>query len=191
MAVISSIVAGLTAAGSAIASAASAAGAGITAGAAAAGSAISSAASAVGSFLGSTLFTIGGGVVTSGAAAGTVIGGTSVTVGGLLSGLAMTTSMAISLGSMYRNARASAAAQKQQIEAIKKLQENQGSVGVSKVTNGLQDNTQNKRTLSSLRVGLLPQKQDKNQITQNVYGVDSNQVTTATQNMTGLNIAMA
>lgn len=124
-------------------------------------------------------------------ALGTTILGTSLTVGGALSGIAMASSAAISLGSMYKNARASAAAQKQQAEAIKKLQENQGSVGVSKVTNGLQDNAKNKRTLSSLRVGLLPQKQDKNQITQNVYGVDSNQVATATQNMTGLNIAIA
>lgn len=151
MAVISSIIAGITAAGAAIASAATAATATVA----------------------------------------TAIVGGSLTVGGVLSGIAMASSAALSLGSMYKNARASAAAQKQQAEAIKKLQENQGSVGVSKVTNGLQDNTKNKRTLSSLRVGLLPQKQDKNQITQNVYGVDSNQVATVTQNMTGLNIAIA
>lgn len=151
MAVISSILAGITAAGAAITSAATAATATVA----------------------------------------TAIVGGGLTVGGVLSGIAMASSAAISLGSMYKNARASAAAQKQQTEAIKKLQENQGSVGVSKVTNGLQDNAKNKRTLSSLRVGLLPQKQDKDQIIQNVYGVDSNQVATATQNMTGLNIAIA
>lgn len=169
MAVISSIIAGLTAIGSAVASAAS----------------------AVGGFLGTTLFTIGGGVVTSGAAAGTVAGGLSVTVGGALAAVGLGTGAAITLGGMYKSARASAAMQKQQAEAIKKLQENQGEPDVARVNNGLQDNSRKARTLSSLRIGLLPQEQNKEEITRNVYGVDTNQVATSTQNMVGLNIAAA
>ena len=56
----------------------------------------------------------------------------------------------------------------------------------------IQENTRMKRTLSSLRVplGITP-PQNTEQITQNVYGVDTNTVATATQNMTGLNIATA
>ena len=157
--------------------------------AAAIGTAISTAASAVTSFLGTTLFTIGGGVVTSGGAAGTVIGGTSVTVGGALAGVGLAAGAAVGLTSMYKQARASSAAQKAQEEAIKKLQENQGQPEVGRVTSSLQENSRINRTLSSLRISMLPQKQDKEEIIKNVYGVDSNLVATSTQNMTGLNIA--
>lgn len=175
MAVISSIIAGITAAGAAIASAASAA------------------ATAITGFLGTTLFTIGGGVVTSGAAAGTVIGGTAVTVGGVLAGVGMTAMAATSLGMMYHSARASASAQQAQIDAIKQLQsEDAGKLEVNNTARTIQENNRLKRTLGSLRVplGITP-KQKTEDITQNVYGVDTNTVATATQNMMGLNIATA
>lgn len=165
MAVISSIVAGLTAA--------------------------SAAATAITGFLGTTLFTIGGGVVTSGAAAGAVVGGTAVTVGGVLAGVGLAASTAIGLTSMYQNARQSAKAQQAQAEAIRNLQqqsEETGTVGVSKTATTMQENTRASRTLSSLRISMLPQKKNNEEITQNVYGVDSNAVATSTQNMTGLNI---
>lgn len=164
----------------------------IMAGLAAVGTAISSAASAVSSFLGSTLFTIGGGVVTSGGAAGTVIGGTTITVGGALSAVGMAASAAVSLGSMYSNARASAKAQKAQEQVLQELVEAEtGTVGTSKTTTSLQDNSRAARTLSSLRISMLPQANTNAEVTQNVYGVDSNNVVTSTQNMTGLNIATA
>lgn len=92
---------------------------------------------------------------------------------------------------MYQSARQSEAMQRQQAEQIKKLQENQGELDVARVSNGLQDNSRKARTLSSLRIGLLPQEQNKEEITRNVYGVDTNQVATSTQNMVGLNIAAA
>lgn len=176
MAVISSIIAGITAAATAI------------------GSAVAAAGSAVAGFLGTTLFTIGGGVVTSGAAAGTVIGGTAVTVGGVLAGVGLATSAAIGLTSMYQQARQSAKAQQAQADAIRKLQqqsEETGMVGVSKTATTVQDNSRVSRTLSSLRISMIPQRKNNEEITQNVYGVDSNTVATSTQNMTGLNIATA
>lgn len=175
MAVISSIIAGITAAASAIASAASAV------------------ASAVTGFLGTTLFTIGGGVVTSGGAAGTVIGGTSITVGGVLAGVGMASMAATSLGTMYQSSRASASAQQAQIDAIKQLQsEDAGKLEVNNTARTIQENNRLKRTLGSLRIplGITP-KQNTEDITQNVYGVDTNTVATATQNMMGLNIATA
>ena len=182
MAVISSIIAGITAAATAIASAASAA-----------VGAIGTAFSAIGGFLGTSLGTIGGATITSGGLAGTVVGGTSITVGGVLAGVGMTAMAATSLGMMYHSARASASAQQAQINAMKQLQsEEVGKLEVNKTANSLQDNSRIKRTLSSLRVpmGIIPQ-QNTETITQNVYGVDTNPITTATQNMTGLNIAAA
>lgn len=176
MAVISSIIAGITAAGAAIASAASAA------------------ATAITGFLGTTLFTIGSGVVTSGATAGAVGGGTAITVGGVLAGVGLTASAAIGLTSMYRQARQSAKAQQAQIDAINKLKqksEETGTVGVSKTATTVQENSRINRTLSSLRIAMLPQKKNNEEVTQNVYGVDSNLVASSTQNMTGLNIAAA
>ena len=166
----------------------------IGAAAAAIGSAVSAAATAVTGFLGTTLFTIGGGVVTSGAAAGTVVGGTAVTVGGVLAGVGLATTAAIGLTSMYQQARQSAKAQQAQIDAINKLKqqsEETGMVGVSKTATTVQDNSRISRTLSSLRISMLPQKKNNEEVTQNVYGVDSNTVATSTQNMTGLNIATA
>lgn len=151
MAVISSIVAGIAAAGAAIASAATA---------------------------------------TAGVLA-TTIGATSITIGGALAGLG---TAAIGLGSMYQQSRQSAKVQQAQADAIKKLQEQSeqtGTLSVNKTANTLQDRSKTNRTLSSLRISMLPQTQDDNKITQNVYGVDSNIVATSTQNMTGLNIATA
>lgn len=83
-------------------------------------------------------------------------------------------------------------AQQAQIDAINKLKQQQdetGTLGVSKTATTVQDNSRQSRTLSSLRISMLPQAKNNEQITQNVYGVDSNTVATSTQNMTGLNIA--
>lgn len=182
MAVISSIIAGITAAGAAIASAASAV-----------AGAVGTAFSAIGGFLGTSLGTIGGATITSGAAAGTVVGGTTITVGGVLAGVGMTAMAATSLGMMYHSARASASAQQAQIDAIKQLQsEDAGKLEVNNTARTIQENNRLKRTLGSLRIplGITP-KQNTEDITQNVYGVDTNTVATATQNMMGLNIATA
>ncbi len=193
MAVISSIIAGVTAAATAVATAASTAAAAIGTGLAAVGSAIGTAASAVSGFLGTTLFTIGGGVATSGGVAGATVGGLSVTVGGALAAMGAVTSAAITMGSMYHSARASAKAQQAQMDALTKLYEQQGELEVNKTANGVKDNSRMGRTLSSLRISMLPQanSNNKEQMTQTVYGVDTNNVATSTQNMTGLNIATA
>ena len=182
MAVISSIIAGITAAASAIASAASAV-----------AGAVGTAFSAIGGFLGTSLGTIGGATIPSGAAAGPVVGGTTITVGGVLAGVGMTAMAATSLGMMYHSARASASAQQAQIDAIKQLQsEDAGKLEVNNTARTIQENNRLKRTLGSLRIplGITP-KQNTEDITQNVYGVDTNTVATATQNMMGLNIATA
>ena len=95
---------------------------------------------------------------------------------------------------MYQQARQSAAAQQAQADAIKKLQQQSeeiGTVGVSKTATTIQENSRINRTLSSLRINMLPQKKNSEEVTQNVYGVDSNNVATSTQNMTGLNIVTA
>ena len=137
---------------------------------------------------------VGGATITTGAAAGTVVATTaSVVAGGVaaastIAGIAGT---AMGVVGSIQSSRANAAAQRQQAEAMKKLQENQGTLENSKVANGLQDNSRPKRTLSSLRVDLLAQNQDQQEITRNVYGVDTNFVTSSTQNMMGLNIAVA
>lgn len=87
--------------------------------------------------------------------------------------------------------------QQKQMNAMRRLQEeqlgqiNNGKPEVSRVASGLSDNPRMNRALSSLRIGLLPQRQSKEQLTQNVYGVDTNQLTTSSQNMLGLNIAVA
>lgn len=174
MAVISSIIAGITAAATAI------------------GSALSTAAAAVTGFLGTTLFTVGGGVVTGGAAAGSVIGGTSVTVGGVLAGVGLVASAASGIAGMYSQARQSERAQRAQTEAIRHLQETEtAKLEVNETATSVRENSRINRTLSSLRVSMLPQKENKEDITQTVYGVDTNTVVTATRNMTGLNIATA
>lgn len=137
---------------------------------------------------------VGGATITTGAAAGTVVATTaSVVAGGVAaaSTIAGIAGAAMGVVGGIQSSRANAAAQRQQAEAMKKLQENQGTLENSKVTNGLQDNSRPKRTLSSLRVGLLAQNQDQQEITRNVYGVDTNLVTSSTQNMMGLNIAGA
>ena len=89
-----------------------------------------------------------------------------------------------------RFSSSSVKAQNASANALKTLQET-GMPDVNK-TATLQDNPRFKRTLSSLRVplGITP-KQNTETITQNVYGVDTNSVATATQNMMGLNIATA
>ena len=176
------IITGLIAIGTAIGSAVSAV-----------AGAVGTAVSAIGGFLGTSLGTIGGATITSGAAAGTVVGGTSITVGGVLAGVGMTAMAATSLGMMYHNARASASMQQAQIDAMKQLQsEDAGKLEVNNTARTIQENSRIKRTLGSLRVplGITP-KQNTEQIMQNVYGVDTNTVATATQNMMGLNIATA
>lgn len=135
-----------------------------------------------------------GGATAGGIAGGTVVATTaSVVAGGVaaastIAGIAGT---AMGVVGSIQSSRANAAAQRQQAEAMKKLQENQGTLENSKVTNGLQENSRPKRTLSSLRVGLLAQNQDQQEITRNVYGVDTNSITSSTQNMMGLNIVVA
>ena len=173
MAVISSILAGITTAATAI------------------GSALSAAATAITGFLGTTLFTVGGGVITSGAAAGTVVGGTSITVGGVLAGVGMASMAALSLGTTYQSARASAKAQVAQANAMQQVIAESGQLEVNNTATTLQENNKFKRTIGSLRVplGVIP-KANTEEITQNVYGVDKNAITAATQNMTGLNIAI-
>ena len=114
----------------------------------------------------------------------TVMGGSAALLGAAGMGIA----------SAYSSARESAAMQQKQAEAIKKLQQEQAEGGileVNKTQQTLQDNSRKARTLSSLRIGMLPQAQDKEEVTRNAYGVDTNQVATATQNMMGLNIAVA
>lgn len=181
MAVISSIIGAVTAAATAITTA-------ITSAAAAVGTAFG----ALGSFLSTSLATIGGATITSGAAAGTVVGGTSITVGGVLAGVGTAAMAATSLGMMYHSSRASAKAQLAQADALKQLTEDTGKLEVNNTAKTIQENSRVKRTLTSLRVplGITP-KQNTEQIMQNVYGVDTNTVATATQNMTGLNIAIA
>ena len=171
----------------------------IGAAAAAIGSAVSAAVGAIGTafgaisgFLGTSLGTIGGATITSGAAAGTVVGGTSITVGGVLAGVGAAAMAGISLNTMYQNARANATAQQAQIDAMKQLTSSEsGQLEVNNTAKAIQENTKIKRTLSSLRVPLGITPQPNETITQNVYGVDTNTVATATQNMTGLNIAAA
>lgn len=174
MAVISSIIAGITAAATAI------------------GSAISAAATAIGGFLSTTL--IGGSlaIAPSTAGVGTIAAASmtgGLTVGGALAGIGAVSMAALSLGTMYSSARASASAQQAQINAMKQLTQETGKLEVNNTAKTIQENTGIKRTLSSLRVplGITP-KQNTDDITQNVYGVDTNTVATATQNMTGLNI---
>lgn len=171
--------------------------------AAAIGTAVSTAASAVGGALASV-----GSAIASSAAAQAVANvgfGMIGAVGGSSAIAAAPTWLGVGLGAatiaggvaavgmagygIIKSARASSAAQKAQEEAIKKLQENQGQPEVGRVTSSLQENSRINRTLSSLRISMLPQKQDKEEIIKNVYGVDSNLVATSTQNMTGLNIA--
>ena len=170
MAVISSIIAGITAAATAIASAAS----------------------AVGGFLAMPLgvaFGAGAGAA-SVAGAGGILGG--ITVGGALAAVGTVAAGATALGAMYKSSRASAAAQQAQMKAIQQLSDSEtGQLEVNETASGIQENSRIKRTLSSLRISMLPQAQDNQQITQNVYGVDTNQVATSTQNMTGLNIVAA
>lgn len=181
MAVISTIMGALAAVGGAIASAASAV-----------AGAVGTAFSAIGGFLGTSLGTIGGATITSGGLAGTVVGGTSITVGGVLAGVGMTAMAATSLGMMYHSARASASAQQAQINAMKQLQsEEAGKLEVNNTAKTIQENSRFRRTISSLRVplGIMPMQKTED-ITQNVYGVDTNNVADITQTMTGLNIAI-
>ena len=170
MCIITGLITGITAAATAIASAASAAvgvmanvGFGII-GAIGGSSAIAAAPTALGVGLGAA--TIAGGVAAVGMAAY-----------GTLQGIS--------------SARANAKAMEAQARAMQDLTTETGILEVNKTANSLQDNSRVKRTLSSLRVpmGIIPQQ--NTEITQNVYGVDMNPITAATQNMTGLNIAAA
>ena len=168
MAVISSIIAGITTAATAIAHAAlgvmANVGFGII-GAVGGSSAIAAAPTALGVGLGAV--TIAGGVAAVGMAAYGTIQGIS-------------------------SARASAKAMKAQARAMQDLTTETGTLEVNKTARTIQENNRLKRTLGSLRIplGITP-KQNTEDITQNVYGVDTNTVATATQNMMGLNIATA
>ena len=167
----------------------------IIAGITAAVSAISSTMAAIGGMLATPLLAIGSGglaVGTGAATAATIGGGTALlSVGGALAGIGIAATAGLGLGVMYQSSRANAAAQEAQIRAIQQLNTETGILEVNKTANSLQDNSRVKRTLSSLRVpmGITPQQNE--QVTQNVYGVDMNPITAATQNMTGLNIAAA
>ena len=122
------------------------------------------------------------------------VGSTAITVGSALSATAAAASAAISLGTMYSSSRASAKAQKEQEKALQALidaESETGTVGTSKTTTSLKDNSRASRTLSSLRISMLPQASTDAEATANVYGVDSNLAVSSTQNMTGLNIAAA
>lgn len=170
-------------------------------------SAVSSAAAAIGGVFGATAATgAAAGITTAGtsssiigaatsgafagaAAAGTVGVSTGLTVGGILAGIGLTAATAAGLGIMYKSSRASSAAQVAQSDVIKKLTESTGTLEVNKTATTIQENSRVKRTLSSLRVPLTALPQKKEEISQNVWGVDTNNVVTATQNMTGLNIA--
>lgn len=162
-------------------------GAGIATAAHAVGAAVVTAGTAIHAALGTTL--IGGGVVTSGAAAGTVTGG--LTVGGALAGLGIAALIGTGAYGMYQSSRASARAQKAQEDAIKNLQEGDVTQNVNKTATGIAEGARANRPLGSLRISMLPQKQNKDDISKTVYGVDTNTVASATQNMTGLNIATA
>nr|DAN37752.1 MAG TPA: hypothetical protein [Caudoviricetes sp.] len=165
-----------------------------TAGAAIAG-AVSSATTAVSTALGTTL--IGGTLITAPTAAATagtisaigVTGG--LTVGGALAATALVGGITAGGIAMYRSSRQSAKAQADAIKQLQQQSEETGMVGVSKTATTVQDNSRVSRTLSSLRISMIPQRKNNEEITQNVYGVDSNTVATSTQNMTGLNIATA
>ena len=153
---------------------------------------------AISGVLGSSVLatSTGGGLAIGTGAAGAAVaaGGTSLlTVGGALAGVALASTAAISIGSMYHSARASAKAQMAQQKALQELtEENTGKLEVNNTAKVLQENSRLRRTIGSLRIpmGITP-KQKTEEITQNVFGVDTNTVATATQNMTGLNIAVA
>ena len=119
------------------------------------------------------------------------VGSTAVTVGGALAATAVVACAAVAGTTIYKSARASAKAQKAQAEALKALEENTGTTGVSKTTSSLAENTSKKRTLSSLRISLLPQAADDEDDTSSLYDVDSNTTVSSTANMAGLNIATA
>lgn len=132
---------------------------------------------------------IGGSSAIAAAPAALGVGLGALTIAG---GVAALGTAGMGIASAYSSARQSAKQQQAQIEAIKKMQaEQSGILEVNKTQQTLQDNSRKARTLSSLRIGMLPQAQDKEEVTRNAYGVDTNQVATATQNMMGLNIAVA
>ena len=140
---------------------------------------------AIGTYAGA----IGGGFL--GGLVGGQIGGAIGIIGGAAAGAAG--------GSLAANwqvrqlAAPAEAAKRQQAEeekALKKLAENhQGNLEVNKTASMVNNNRIN-RTLSSLRISMLPQNNNNEQLVQKVYGVDTNNVVTTTQNMTGLNIAI-
>lgn len=120
----------------------------------------------------------------------TTIGSTAITVGGALAATAVAATAVAGGVTAYKSARASAKAQKAQEEALSKLVDNTGTTGVSDTVSTLEDNTTTKRTLSSLRISLLPQA-DTDTASEYLDTIDSNSITDSTSNMTGLNIAAA
>lgn len=120
----------------------------------------------------------------SGIATGVKVGYWAGTVGGALAGGVVGGRFQVNLDYQKQSQQA-------QKEALSKLQNAEtGNLEVNK-TGILKSNSRINRTLSSLRISMIPQKKNNEEVTQNVYGVDSNTVATSTQNMTGLNIATA
>ena len=163
------------------------------------GAAIGSAASAVGGALATAGGAIGGALSTGigavSTALGTTIGGTSITVGGALGAVGLATAGVVGATMLAKSLKGSQSSQQYatmaKTDALNKLSQS-GKLDVNETAKTITENSRMKRTLNSLRIplGVVPQ-QDKDEITKNVFGVDTNTVATATQNMTGLNIAIA
>ena len=101
-------------------------------------------------------------------------------------GIAGIGAAAVGVANGIKSSRISAEAMKQQTEL---LNQSNDQLEANKTTSTLQDNDSISRPLSSLRIPLAPKQNTTDTITKNVYGVDSNQLVSSTQNMTGLNIA--
>lgn len=139
---------------------------------------------AAGAFVGGYTGGIAG--IASGATTGAIVGGAVGVGAGAYMGYAG--------GRFYGQQKAAESeAQRQQAEAIKKLNETteDGTLEVNKTANSIALNDRAKRAMSSLRVPLAALNSNKTnqQAIQNVYGVDSNNVANSTKNMMGLNIA--
>ena len=74
-------------------------------------------------------------------------------------------------------------------KTLKNNTNNTGTLEVNKTATQVQEKDEIKRNLTSLRVPLAKQQQADKEMINNVYGVDTNLVASATQMQTGLNIA--
>ena len=142
----------------------------------------------LGSAAGVTLGSFAGGLTSAG------LGATIGTIAGGAVGVGVGAYIGYAGGRFYGQQQAAQAeAQRQQAEAIKKLNETtgNGNLEVNKTVSSIALNDRAKRTMSSLRVPLMALNSNKTnqQAIQNVYGVDSNNVANSTKNMMGLNIA--